>query len=274
MTNKTLGLGIGLCGLVALGCNARTMIGDLPDGSPLGSTLGAGGSGTCMPLVDQKDQAFTPPAGVAGTWTGYFQGSNLAVGQDAIKLTIDQAPGGSNQIHIVFGTNPPPPPATVATDLYPPGTNMNLSRPSPPYDVEGFSYPGHEVQWDGERLRFGINNAEAWDSWCKLQQSYWTQQPGSTDRYYRCVPGSGVTFTGDPNDGGQTCTSFIDDQTTLPVDCDQAMLSGACQCDECGCAAPVEAAPNFDITFAGDVATGTGATPFATSYLRLTRSAN
>src|SRR5436190_15032221 len=154
MTNRTLTLGIGLFGLVALGCNARTMIGDLPDGSTSfsGSTLGAGGSGTCLPLHDEKDQPFTPPAGVSGTWSGYFQGTNLPVGQDAIKLTIDQAADGSNQIHVVFGTNPPPPPATVATDLYP---NTDPTSPQPTF-IEGFSYPGHEVQWIGQRLKFGV----------------------------------------------------------------------------------------------------------------------
>jgi len=274
MTNKTLTLGISLFGLVALGCDGRTMIGDLPNGTPTASTLGAGGSGTCMPLHDQMDQPFTPPAGVTGVWTGYFQGTNLPVGQDAVTLTIDQAADGSNQIHAVFGTNPPPAPATVATDSYPAGTSTNPpSIPVPSY-IEGFSYTGHEVQWIGQRLKFGVEPAEAWDSWCKLQQSYWVQYENPSSRSYNCVPGSGLMWSNDPTT--QTCTAFLDEHTTVPVDCDQANMCSArvCQCDECGCAAPVDANSHFDITFDGDLVTGTGPTFFGSNYLRLTRSTN
>ena len=102
-----------MLGLASLGCGARTLIGEGSDGS-LGSVIGAGGSGTCTPPQDPNDQAFSPPTPVVGTWTGYFQGSNLPVSADAIKLTIDQASDGTNQIHIVFGSTPPPAPATVS----------------------------------------------------------------------------------------------------------------------------------------------------------------
>jgi hypothetical protein len=265
MTTR-LAIGIGMLGLVALGCDARTMIGELP--GSVSSTIGTGGSGTCTPPSDPKDQAFTPPAGVAGTWTGYYQGSNLPIGADAVKLTIDQASDGSNQIHVVFGSSPPPPPATDAKDFYPPGAFTSIGNPLE--YIEGFSYPGHEVQWLGQRLKFGVAAREAWNSWCLLQESYSTTYLDQTS--YSCTPGSGGGS--DLNaDGGYECYGFIDSHgTKTPVDCEQQAMcfSGYCQCDECGCSAPVGSGPNFDLTFDGDLATGTG----ISGYLRLMRTAS
>jgi hypothetical protein len=275
MTSKLV-IGIGLFGLVSLGCNASTMVGELPPdaSSVTGSAIGAGGSGMCTPPRDPNDQVFTSPAAVAGTWTGYFQGSNLAVGADAIKLTIDQASDGSNQIHIVLGSTPPPPPATVATDPYPPGADLGPGRMAiDPQYLDGVDYPAHEVQWLGQRLKFMLAGWEAWDSWCLLQQSFKTTQNGVD--YYRCAPGNGGGSRPGP-DGGQECTASIDPPgTTVPVDCDQlyACASGRspCQCDTCGCSKSMNPTASFDITFDGDVATGTGLDNF---YLRLTRATN
>jgi hypothetical protein len=281
MTFKTAtGLGLlGLLGLTSIACGASTMIGDV-DGSAgaTASSLGAGGSGTCAPQTDPNDRPFTPPPGVPGTWTGYFEGTMLAVGDDAIKLTIDQAGDGSNQIHIVFGSKPAPAPATSATDVYPPDAPAGFGLPQQSY-MRGFSYTGHEVQWFGQRLKFGVNLDEAWDSWCKLQQSYWVQYADSDQRSYACVPGNGWN-TQATDDGGMQCLAYLGSQSlTVPVNCTQLSMceGGFCTCDECGCAAPVGAAQNFDITFDTDPATGTGypanvGPPGAA--LRLTRAAN
>jgi hypothetical protein len=280
MTSK-LAIGIGLLGLVSLGCNASTMIGEVPDGS-ITAAIGAGGSGMCTPPVDPKDQAFTPPAAVAGTWTGYFQGSNLPVGQDAIKLTIDQGSDGSNQIHIVLGSNPPPPPATDAFDTYPTTDVVSNAQPVPlsvqRQFVEGFTYPAHEVQWLGQRLKFVVSGWEAWDSWCLLQQSFKFTTENDAYTSYNCVPGIGIS-TSTAADGGQECDAVLDSHgTTTPVDCDQVyMCQGStvapCQCDACGCSKNMNPTTAFDITFDGDLATGTGGFG-ATSSLRLTRATN
>ncbi len=272
MTSK-LAIGIGLLGLTWLGCDARTMIGEAPD-AMLGSVIGAGGSGTCTPPRDPADQAFTPPTPVVGTWTGYFQGSNLPVGADAIKLTIDQASDGTNQIHIVFGSTPPPAPATVATDLYPPDLNDGPWSISNRRYIDGFSYPAHEVQLFGQRLKFLIAGGEAWDSWCQLQQSFkYTQDDGFSS--YWCVPGAGGGGSQPTADGGTQCFAFVDSHTTVPVDCDQSAMciQGYCQCDGCGCSKSLNPTALFDITFDGDVATGTGGLGTG-NYLRLTRATN
>jgi len=275
MTSK-LAIGIGLLGLVSLGCSASTMIGEVPDGSVTASAIGAGGSGMCTPPRDPNDQAFTSPAALAGTWTGYFQGSHLAVGADAIKLTIDQASDGSNQIHIVLGSTPPPPPATVATDPYPPSANNgpNAIGPIYPQYLDGVAYPAHEVQWLGQRLKFMLAGWEGWDSWCLLQQSFKSTDNGVDS--YSCVPGNGGGSSQSGPDGGQMCFAAVDPPgTNVPVDCDQfyACSRGIspCQCDACGCSKSMNTTASFDITFDGDVATGTGLNNF---YLRLTRATN
>jgi hypothetical protein len=276
MTRK-LAIGIGLLGLVSLACNASTLIGDARDASSVtNSAIGAGGSGMCTPPVDPNDQPFTPPTAVAGTWTGYFEGSSLPVGADAIELTIDQASDGSNQIHLVLGSDPPPAPATVATDPYPADLLSNpalFGRPNRTY-LDGFSYPAHEVQWFGQRLKFVFEGWEAWDSWCLLQQSFKYTQEDNDYSFYNCVPGGGGS-SHTTADGGQECYASLDSHgTTTPIDCDQLAMcqpqTGPCECDECGCSKNLHEGMAFDITFDGDVATGTG----SLGPLHLTRATN
>ncbi|HEY7373309.1 MAG TPA: hypothetical protein VIF57_14190, partial [Polyangia bacterium] len=130
------------------------------------------------------------------------------------------------------------------------------------------------VQWIGQRLKFGVSLEEAWDSWCKLQQSYWVQFTGS-DRMYNCIPGGGGGSTRFDLDGGMECFARFDPRVTTPIGCDEADMCASryCLCDECGCSAPVVAPPFFDITFDGDAATGSGpAGNSDASSLRLTRS--
>ena len=72
-------------------------------------------------MVHPGDQPFTFPTGVDGVWTGFVQGGTSGLNSDAIKLVLDQAADGTSQIHVIYGTGAPPPPATSATELYPPG---------------------------------------------------------------------------------------------------------------------------------------------------------
>jgi|KBSMisStaDraftv2_1062788.scaffolds.fasta_scaffold214288_2 hypothetical protein len=271
---------LGLLGLAEIACNASTTIGESPGAAgATGSALGVGGSGTCMAQQDPMDLPFAPPAGVAGVWTGYFQGTGLAVGDDAIKLTIDPAAAdGSNQIHIVFGSTPPPAPATDATAGYPPaGTHTVYTvYAGSEQALAGFNYVGHEVQWIGQRLRFGVATAQALDSWCQLQKSYESRIPGQNPEVsYSCVPGIASVGKMDA-DGGTLCFAVLDSQgTEVPVDCDQQQMCqgrGSCVCDTCGCAAPVVGYPNADVTFDGDVATG--AVGPGSLSIHLTRAAN
>jgi hypothetical protein len=266
MTNRKVVLGIGWLGLAAVGCGAKTMIGEVPDGSdPNQASLDPVGTmgHTCQAPQFAGDLPFDFPAGVAGVWTGYDETTALGVASDAIRLTLDHAADGTSQIHIVFGVAAPPPPATSATDL-PPG----ISPFGAAGLVEGFSYQAHSVEWQafGQqwRLRFMIDNAEPWGSWCRLQPSYATPDSAGGVQY-GCLPntGGGSMATAD---GGSTC--YITDGSGHPaktVPCAQFQLcnGGAfpCGCDACGCdmqVASLDGPGVFDILFDAASATGSG----------------
>jgi len=244
--------------IAAIACSGRTLIGTVTDGPPPngnddgGPGLVDGGDdgvahsgGTCAPPRDPNDRAFTFPAGVAGTWTGTYQPPVGAVRDVPIKLILDQAADGSDQIHVVFGTNPPPAPATSATQDYLPDW-----VPQKIYD--GFPYLAHQVSWNGLEVRFVLAYTEPWDSWCRMQQSY-DQAPG-VPGLYLCIPN--VAWMGDGND---VCTSTTSPRIVLPCHQVEACAAYNCQCDVCGCAgSAVGSNQIITATFAGDTATITG----------------
>lgn len=271
-----------LCGLLlAIGCDARTLIGQVPDGSaPDGSATGGsnqpsldpvGTSGhTCAPPQFTGDHPFDLPAGTEGVWTGYVEGVNVGVSSDAIRLTLDHATDGTSQIHLVLGVKAPPPPATSATESYPPGTDTGAGGGSG--QIEGFSYAAHNVNWQafGQqwRLRFMINTAEPYGSWCRLQSSYATPYPGGVE--YGCLPNTGGGSMPSPGvDGGQVC--YLSDNQGNPiktVSCAQLYMCPGnylCGCDECGCDQQgisydgIPSGPGtYDILFDGTSASGSG----------------
>lgn len=249
MTEKLL-TWMGLCGLaLSLGCNASTMIGQVPDGSAPGndgqttttSFVPVGTSGhTCAPPQFPGDHPYDLPAGTEGAWTGYVEGGTLGLSSDAVGLTLDHAADGSSQIHIVYGVAAPPPPATSATEPYLIDTNtIGPSAPSAP--IEGFAYTAHNVDWQafGQqwRLRFLIDNSEPWGSWCRLQSSYETTYPGGVE--YGCLPNTGGG--GSVSGPGVAPTCWLNDSAGNrgpSVSCAQFSLclgNYVCGCDECGC---------------------------------------
>jgi len=276
--------------LVPVGCATRTQIGLVPDGSAPDSPIlpstdavardvppGEQGH-TCAPVIIPGDGPYTLAPGVAGTWTGYFQGGSPVSTSDAIEFSLQTQTDGSGDIRVFIGTGAPLPPATSATDYYPPGM-----MPDPSFDVprlvEGVSYRAHAVTWEGTRLKFFLAQTEAWESWCALQTSYFVND---SDRY-NCIPGFGGTIA-EHADGGPMCsTSDVEGTRQTPVSCAQFSLcqSGQfCTCDSCGCAArsaypgdptalQTGNASSFDVTFEGDLATGVG----GGHNIRLTRAA-
>ena len=103
--------------LASLACDARTLIGMVPDGSTPDGGPGpttdastsdsAGGTGdaghTCTPVTFQGDAPYTLPAGVAGNWTGYFQGGSPLQTSDVVKLSIQQLANGMGEIRVTMG---------------------------------------------------------------------------------------------------------------------------------------------------------------------------
>ena len=280
MNAKTL-VWMSLCGLLlAIGCDAQTLIGQVPDGSaPDGPPTGAGGQQsfdpvgtmghTCGPVQFAGDHAYDLPAGTEGVWTGYTESPQIGISSDAIRMTLDHATDGASQIHVALGVKAPPPPATSATDSYPPGTDTGFGGASG-QTIEGFSYTAHNVDWQPFgtqwRLRFIINRAEPYASWCRLQSSYAVNYGSGTD--YSCVPGNGGgSMTGPGLDGGICYTSDGSGQKK-DVSCAQFYLcAGAytCGCDQCGCDQQgisydgVPSGPGtYDILFDGTSASGSG----------------
>jgi hypothetical protein len=266
--------------LLAIGCDARTLIGQVPDGS---APDGAGGSNqpsfdpvgtsghTCAPPVFAGDQAYDLPAGTEGVWTGYVDNvSDVSISSDSIRLTLDHATDGTSQIHLVLGVKAPPPAATSATDIYPPGANIGAGGASGQM-VEGFSYTAHNVNWQPfgqeSRLRFMINIAEPYAGWCQLQSSYAVNYGGGAD--YSCVPGNGGgTLTGVGADGG-TCYASDGSGHMKAVSCAQLRMCAGnylCGCDQCGCdqqgiafgGVPSAGYGSYDILFDGTSASGNG----------------
>ena len=270
MTGKITTLAVALA-LASLGCGgARTLIGEV-DGGPADDTGvgsvdtsgdanrpdlgGANSGGTCTPVQLPGEQPFTFPAGLEGTWTGFVQGGNTGLNSDAIKLILDHAADGSSQIHVVYGAAAAPPPATSATDLYPPGwAYMQISTMTL---FEGFPYLAHSVNWQpfGQqwRLTFQIMPFGGWESWCRLQTSYPVERPG----IYSCIPGTAVHFE-NPGQANERC--FVDDAPGGPIEvgCGQAHLCDPthCTCDACGCAGSSQSGGVIDLLFDGDAVSG------------------
>jgi hypothetical protein len=277
MTSKTA-LRIGLCGLaMSLGCNVSTMIGEIPDGAPPNqpptqtSYEPVGTSGhTCSPPEFAGDHPFDFPAGLEGVWTGYVEGGTLGLNSDAVRLTLDHAASGASQIHIVFGAAAPPPPATSATEFYPPGT-QSMGFGAPLYHpIEGFAYTAHNVNWEafGQqwRLRFLKIDAEPWGSWCRLQSSYANVNSGGVS--YSCMPNTG--YMSAPGSDGNPVCALLDSSghAVKTVPCAQVQLcqgSYVCTCDMCGCDeqgqsfAGVPSGPGtYDILFDANTTTASG----------------
>jgi hypothetical protein len=257
--------------LSMLACDARTLIGMVPDGAAPdaaqtntgdgGMAAGDGGH-TCTPVTFDNDAPYTLPAGVAGNWTGYFQGGSPLGNTDVVRFAIQQRADGTGEIHVTMGTAAPPPPATSATDYYPPGVQGPLF--GLPTIIEGFSYTAHAVTWQGLRLKFLRPGAQPWESWCNLQTSYYVASRGD----YNCVPGSGGSAT--YADAGSVCLSE-DGTKQTQVPCPQfEMCNGyTCACDSCGCSASNVVTGDFDVTFDGNLVTGVG----EGHNVRLTRDA-
>jgi hypothetical protein len=244
MTTRTL-LIVGLAAAAAA-CSGQTLVGTVPDGAPPSDDGGAGlphSGGTCTPPRDPNDRTFTFPAGVAGTWPGTYQPALGPVRDVPIKLILDQAADGSDQIHLVYGTNPPPAPATSATDYLPGWYDEKI------YD--GFAYLAHQVLWNGLEVRFALSYFEPWDSWCKLQTSY--LQEGLESVTYACIP----NYAWDGDSEGDQCTSRSTPPIVLPCQQVQYCASPVCKCDACGCAGSAQASSVqiMSVTFSGDTAT-------------------
>ena len=241
--------------LTGAACEARTYAGAL---------IRDGYGGAPMFPEVPSDQPFTIPDGLMGTWTGYFEGYTLRSGTDAVTLTLEHRADGGDQIRVVFGTEPPPPPASLAIEPWLPG-----NPDSGPFD--GFVYLAHEVRWRARWLTFTIATWDPWQGWCELQTSY----PSPAGARNRCVPVDADC---------SVCAGSPPPAPTTP--CRPSMSSGAivvcaqlercqgtdvpCLCDATRCESDPTRNRGFDLTFDSDVAATGSMSPQAVP-LRLMR---
>lgn len=267
-----------------------TGVGGLPGfagGGGSGGSAGAGGSpsvvdggGSCALPGFPGDRPFTFPAGVEGTWNGYFQAFTFPSGSSSLKLTLGKGPDGADQIAVVLGSGVTPPPPNSPTDVWPPSDvafeqDPGFSGLTIADVVEGFVYPAHNVVWQGQRVTFDIAGHQAWQDWCGLQTSY-PDTFGSNPVAYNCVPGEGAGESIPPDAGGTPVC--VAGQQDTPVSCPQLALClnfGACSCNACGCAGETATTASFDITFDGNDTSGaTSPTSGLGATLRLSPSSS
>jgi hypothetical protein len=204
------------------------------------------------------DPAVTVPAGLTGSWTGYFENFKFPSGSDSVKLTLAQG-----ELTMIVGAEPPPAPATDPAAVWPPGTSTDLKNGAglKPASMEGFRYTAHDVRWAGQRLTFKAAGNEAFQSWCALQTSYYVHDLG----YYNCVPGGGGVVT------ENMCIAEDNQGTTMtPVSCAQFFLCNHCGCTATACTGGSERNISFDVTFDGATGSGSAILPEGEHTLHLT----
>ena len=210
------------------------------------------------PALTAGDMPFSNPAWVSGRWVGYFENFQFPSGSDRLELLFGTNATGGTTLVVTLGKATAPPAPTDPTAAWPnaPGPNDEIL-----FLVEGFSYPAHEVRWDGARLRFKLDAAEAWTAWCGLQTSY--PVPGSTTEY-NCLPSSGGGVS-EPGPDGNPIHCMVEDQNgqhPQEVPCGQFALCNSfhCACDATGCGPATAHDTPFDMTFemtlSGNTASG------------------
>ena len=249
-------------------------------GSP-GAAGSAGQRGPYVPsgpTITAGDQPFTSPAGTGEVWTGYFESFQLPSGSDGLRLSFARDASGAETLTVVVGANVAPAAPQDPTQAWPDPNEAPVTFKGQAVVAEGFSYPAHEVRWQGSRLTFKLDSAEAWGAWCGIQASFPVDAPPGG---YNCVPGPGGGLS---TDAQGNCVA--DD--TMPgrgpygphvvtiVSCAQLVLCSPlyCACNATGCGPTPTHNLAFDITFADGLASGSGQVNGALHTLHLTPAAN
>jgi hypothetical protein len=263
---------------LATGCDANHALGDV-DGGPYvapaapGATAGAtgaagGGAGSAAggsaPGAPGASGPKADPAtlGPSQSWTGYEEPGKFNSGSDAIVLTFAVDAAGVVAGTVVFGMGTPPPPATDPDAYYPPdllkgpfGIQRLPLGAALGYVAEGYSYTFDGGSFDGHRLRFEVNMAQVWASWCALQ----TQ---GADGSSSCLPNwPGMGGPSSVNSPVEDCE--IQNPQTMKwysVSCAKMALcygAGPCTCTPASCTVVASGlGTSFDLFIDGTTATG------------------
>jgi hypothetical protein len=216
-------------------------------------------------------------APLLGGWTGYVENYTFPSGSDALQLSFTAEADGAIAATIAFGQGPASLPAVDPTVGYWPVGMPTGAIPIPVFPTveptasnglgklvgevaEGFAYTVEDVQFDGTRLRFGVNSLEEYKPWCALQTSY--SYAPLNPCAYGCAPDWQVSVVGGV-DAGFMASSLCalhnpDGGPDLTMNCGKVVLCDnppqpqVCTCGSSGCTAT----PNVDTTF--DMRLGAG----------------
>ena len=178
--------------------------------------------------------------GATGTWSGHLESFELPSGSDAIRIEIEEGPGGEITGVVVFGDAPPPPTPTDPDLGFPQGWTLTERV------EEGFRYTIVSGLREGDRVRVAIDARQLWADWCPLQTPFpLSTSPGSG---FSCVPNLGFSVR------DMDCRLGPDPETGVeePIDCtklDLCLHAQVCLCEESGCfVAPGVDEIVFDLT--------------------------
>lgn len=196
----------------------------------------------------------------AASWDGYAEAYNLPSGSDRVRMTLDEHGNGTVKLgeDVDYGA----PQADVG---YAAPAGFNELNPVPVLTqalAEGFAYSAIAATVQDERLQFGADGNELYQSWCELQTDY-PPNP-ATPGEDTCEPSSGFGW-----DGSECLVSPNGDSIlSAPIDCYKAALceqpGQPCTCTSAGCTVLLETtlaqAPNRvdgALSDGGDSFTGT-----------------
>lgn len=225
----------------------------------IASTGGSTASPITLPTWATADGCVigTENAQFIGTWEGYIQGTPIGDEPSSLRLNIVGANSRGLCGTVTVGTHTAPvtiPPATTATDVYPPGATIspNCRRgPAPPLDpILGLAYTIQDGKSDGQRATFAISYTEVYRSWCSLQTSY----PNDLLTGYACLPNTGGYVDSEGN-------CYIGNGSWQQESCMQFCLCAPtvniCACGPQGCTANPDTSDHlFDLLFNGNQAMG------------------
>jgi hypothetical protein len=219
------------------------------------------GAGEVWGWSEEKACSVGPQLPIVGTWVGRSDTQRNPSGSDAVRLVISHA----NSQHVcgtlTFGREAAPwPPVTTSDVAYPPALANTLQTSFGAYlaSLEGVPRTLTRGHAELPRLRFRASYAQ-WKDWCAIQTPYPCE--GIATLEYYCVPASGpggLSPRVRHMDGGVCVTDY--EGETRTIDCGKATLclGGPCTCTSLGCIAPPLWGSDYELTFDGDTAIGTG----------------
>ena len=239
----------GTAGTSSAGTNAGG-VGAAAPTTGAGATVGLGGTMDmdAGPPITSCNETFP----FEGEWSGNLL-DYLFEPMEGLRLSIRAQGGEGGYVgNLTWGTGDPPAPATDPDAPYPPGLNVGgAAGTGAGRNANGTDYfagyPYEIVRGAGcdGVFRITLSSYEIWDSWCRLQPSYYSE---NALRWACAEVGYGASFD------GTTCRLTDEDNNFIaeyPIwKCGLCGVAGTsvCACDASGCWASPETTHSFELS--------------------------